>query len=62
MWVDIRLLVLRAVGELRIDGPLRRDFTQAIMETAGFIKSRGHAQGAVILLVKYGADLDNISN
>ncbi|XP_021958389.1 calcium-activated chloride channel regulator 1 [Folsomia candida] len=52
---------LQAVGELRIDGPLRRDFTQAIMETAGFIKSRGHAQGAVILLVKYGADLDNIN-
>jgi hypothetical protein len=39
---------------------VERDFSRAILEVVEKIKSRNHPGGAIILVVKYGADLKNL--
>ncbi|CAL8110213.1 unnamed protein product [Orchesella dallaii] len=53
---------LEAIGSLRADGPLERDFSRALVAAADKIKQKNHPNGAVLLLIKYGADVANFRN
>ncbi|ODN03755.1 Calcium-activated chloride channel regulator 1 [Orchesella cincta] len=53
---------LEAIGYLRADGPRARDFSRALVAVANKIKQKNHPNGAVVLLVKYGADVANFGN
>ncbi|CAL8110215.1 unnamed protein product [Orchesella dallaii] len=50
------------IGNLRVDGPLERDFSQAILAAVEDIKTKGHPNGVVMLMIKYGADLNNFGS